>query len=88
MEGQDQTAKALSRSQPIVPIQQEFLFVDASEAQSSERKGVPVLEVLALPTPCQPQIQHRRARLSSLTTTAISLLSSTRVLVCSIEAYV
>jgi hypothetical protein len=38
MEGQGQNAKALNRSQPIVPIQQDFLFVDASEAKAS-RKG-------------------------------------------------
>ncbi|KAF3051998.1 hypothetical protein E8E11_010876 [Didymella keratinophila] len=37
MEGQDQNAKALHRSQPIVPIQQDFLFVDASEAKASRQ---------------------------------------------------
>lgn len=37
MEGQDQTAKALHRSHPIVPVQQDFLFVDASEAKASRQ---------------------------------------------------
>jgi hypothetical protein len=37
MEGQDPNAKALKGSQPTVPIQQEFLFVDASEAKASRQ---------------------------------------------------
>lgn len=37
MEDQDHSAKALRRSQPTVPIQQDFLFVDASEAKASRQ---------------------------------------------------
>ncbi|KAF1932194.1 uncharacterized protein M421DRAFT_55167 [Didymella exigua CBS 183.55] len=37
MEGQDHNAKAVKRSQPTVPIQQDFLFVDASEAKASRQ---------------------------------------------------
>lgn len=37
MEGQGQDAKPIKRSQPTVPIQQDFLFVDASEAKTSRQ---------------------------------------------------
>ena len=37
MEDQDQNAKALKRSYPTVPIQQDFLFVDASKAKASRQ---------------------------------------------------
>lgn len=37
MEGQDQTAKAMKHSQPTVPVQHNFLFVDASEAKASRQ---------------------------------------------------
>lgn len=37
MEGQDRTAKAAKHSQPTVPVQQEFLFVEASEAKASRQ---------------------------------------------------
>lgn len=37
MEGQYHNAKAIKRSQPTVPIQQDFLFVDASEAKASRQ---------------------------------------------------
>ncbi|KAH6638151.1 hypothetical protein C7974DRAFT_451445 [Boeremia exigua] len=37
MEDQDQNAKAIQRSEPTVPIQQDFLFVDASEAKASRQ---------------------------------------------------
>jgi|SRR5690242_12892604 len=37
MEGQEQNAKAVIRSPPTVPIQQDFLFVDSSEAKASRQ---------------------------------------------------
>lgn len=37
MESQGQAAKAIKRSQPTVPIQQDFLFVDASQAKTSRQ---------------------------------------------------
>lgn len=37
MEGQGQNAKAIKRSPPTVPIQQDFLFVDASDAKASRQ---------------------------------------------------
>jgi hypothetical protein len=37
MESQGQNAKAIKRSPPTVPIQQDFLFVDASDAKTSRQ---------------------------------------------------
>lgn len=37
MEGQRESAKGKQRSQPTVPIQQDFLFVDAAQAKTSRQ---------------------------------------------------
>lgn len=37
MEGQKEVAKGRQRSQPTVPIQQDFLFVDAAQAKTSRQ---------------------------------------------------